>query len=108
MGAGSQQMAAFDGPPKALQQGLLTRLDEHYGGGQDQGTGLKQNQKKNSFFEETVKPGFGNFESELIVHGLGGSCNQTFRLSQKPDESAFINRAFDFAADSRPIHFQHQ
>ena len=91
-----------------LQHGLFARIHEHETSGQNQREELNQQQGGQIFLQRLEKPGFRNFEAELVIQRLRRRGEQTFRLRENAGDAAFVKRAGDFALHARTIDFQQQ
>ena len=50
-----------------------------------------EDQPRERLFEEPIKPGFRNFEAELVIERLGSGGEDAFRLSEQTKQTAFVN-----------------
>src|SRR5678809_1331437 len=92
----------------SFQQSLFAGFDENNAGGKQQRAHLQEDNPAECLLEETIEPGFGHLETELIIHRLGGGGDKPFGLPEKSHEPAIIKRTLNFAFHPRAIELENE
>lgn len=96
------------GLTEAFAQTLLSGVDEHNAVAGSQDADPDEGEAAELFFQKAVEPTVADPETKLVVEGLSRRGEQSGRLTEQADQSAFVDEADFLALNPRPIGFEDQ
>ena len=103
---GIQGLAA-DNRSEPFPHPQFARTDFRNAGEQPEKREPQQDRRQDRTFKETVDPGFGNLETELVIQRIGDIAHDPAGFGEDRKQTAFVNRTV-FHLIPGPVKFAHE